>query len=482
MAASKGIDSLEVLEFWQANKKNISKTAEHFGIARSTVRAYLSKQNAGNKPLVGGQIHASEHDAMPLPESNTVHRYILTSVQNNTWIHSQFWNNLLAFSKHVDARIMVGTFTYDHNAYGRLAVKRGTRKVQHELWYDKAIEPYVVDNRVQLARGLVWCGEMSILPTAVYPISGLESYTGRASSIFPHAKITLESIASGKFEGPKFCYTTGTATQRNYISKKSGLKAEFHHSYGAALVKVDSSGSWWVRQLNATDEGTFYDLDMRVHNETITYGHHAMAINWGDVHVATLEDEMAQLAWGEGGMLDALHPRYQFMHDILDFGVRNHHDLKDAHKMFLRHVHGPNNVESEISEVASFLHQAGREWCDTVVVDSNHDNAFTLWLRDTDYKADPENALYYLESQLEYYRALERQDSNFHVLEWALRRAQCPKTVKFLREDESFIICQDPHGGIECGMHEHLGPNGARGTPLKWGVNATRAIHILPKS
>lgn len=466
--SKKKIDSIKVLEFWLKNEKNISKTAEHFDIARSTVRAHLAKQSAGNKPIVGGQIHAPEHDTMPTPEKDTVHRYILTSAQNNTRVHSQFWNNLLAFAKHLDARIMVGTFTYNHNAYSQLSVKSGTHTVQDTMWYDSAIQPYIVDRRVQLAHGLVWCGEMNILPTAVHPISGLESYTGRASSIFPHAKISLESIASGKFEGTKFCYTTGTVTQRNYISKKSGLKAEWHHSYGATLVEINSSGSWWVRQLNADDDGTFYDLDTMVHNETVTHGHNVMAINWGDVHVAALEDEMAPIAWGTGGMLDQLHPQYQFMHDILDFRARNHHESKDAHQMFARHVSGQNNVEREINDVAAFLHQAEREWCQTVIVDSNHDNAFTRWLRDTDYRTDPENALYYLESQLEYYRAIERRDSNFHLLEWALRRAQGPKKVKFLREDESFIICPDKHGGIECGMHGHLGPNGSRGNPKRF--------------
>jgi hypothetical protein len=36
--------------------------------------------------------------------------------------------------------------------------------------------------------------------------------------------------------------------------------------------------------------------------------------------------------------------------------------------------------------------------------------------------------------------------------------------MQFLAEDESFVICRDQHGGIECGMHGHNGPNGARGS------------------
>ena len=464
MALSRKIDSAEIVEFWQTNYKNITKTAKRFGIARSTVRAHLARQNVGNKPLVGGSIHAPKADAMPIP-SEGVRRYLLTSAQNNTRIHKPFWANLMALKEHIGAELLIGTFTYNHNAYGQLAVKRGTRKLQGSLWYDNLIEPYVVDKRVMLTPSLAWCGEMNILPTAIYPISGLESYTGRASSIFPHAKISLDSVPSGKYEGTKFCYTTGSVTQRNYINKKAGLKAEFHHSYGALLVEVNSSGSWFVRQINASDTGEFYDLDMRVQDEKISTGHHAMAINWGDVHVAKLETPVEEIAWGKNGMLDVLKPKYQFMHDLFDFRARNHHDTKDPHGMFARHVHGPNVVEQEINEVASFLHKASRPQVETVVVDSNHDNAFTRWLRDGDYKTDPANALYFLESQLEYYRAIERDDRNFHLLEWALRRAQCPKTVRFLREDESFIICPDTYGGIECGMHGHLGPNGARGNP-----------------
>ena len=38
--------------------------------------------------------------------------------------------------------------------------------------------------------------------------------------------------------------------------------------------------------------------------------------------------------------------------------------------------------------------------------------------------------------------------------------------IRFLREDESFVICPDAGGGIEAGMHGHLGPNGSRGSPL----------------
>jgi hypothetical protein len=83
---------------------------------------------------------------------------------------------------------------------------------------------------------------MNILPTAVNPLAGLETYTHRKSAIFPHAKVALRSIATMQGEGTKFNYTTGTVTLKNYIQKKEGIKAEHHHRYAALVVEVNHDG------------------------------------------------------------------------------------------------------------------------------------------------------------------------------------------------------------------------------------------------
>jgi hypothetical protein len=73
----------------------------------------------------------------------------------------------------------------------------------------------------------------------------------------------MKSVASVKSDPTKFNWTTGTVTLRNYIQKKAGQKAEFHHCYGALLVEVDSTGAWGVRQLLA-DELEVYDPERRL--------------------------------------------------------------------------------------------------------------------------------------------------------------------------------------------------------------------------
>lgn len=466
--------ALEVLKAYNQYGSH-RKTAKALGTNHSRIGRYLEhaeklgltvNDEPDPEPEIGGRIHPIVHSEWALPSKGKIKRYLFTTAQNNTELNKPVWENLQALAAHYDARICVATYTYDVSSYGERSVKRGKFKPRvGDLWYDPSIEPHVSDERVIVAPGLIWCGEMNTLPTAVRPLSGLESYTGRASGIFPHAKIALESVASGKREGTKLNFTTGTITQRNYIAKKAGLKAEFHHGYGALLVEVDHEGSWWCRQLNADSEGELYDLTLRANKGKVTDGHRVEAITWGDIHCDTLEEEVLRLQWTDkDSMGKVLRPRHQFMHDVLSFSSRNHHESRNPHARFMRFIEGQDDVLKELKDVSRFLSfDSALDECQTVVVDSNHDNAMTRWLREADYKTDHVNAIFFLQAQLRMYESIADRDRNFHLLEWALRKTGVGPYVKFLRPDESYIICPDANGGIECGMHGHLGVDGSRG-------------------
>lgn len=439
-------------------------------MAQTTQPVQTVLQFDDEKPQPGGRIHAIQRPEWPLPPKGKVARYIFTCAQSNTKLHEEVWASLNALADHYGASIHVSTFTYDVGAYGVKSVKRGKVKLSDgEPWYDERIMPHILDESVCVAPGLVWCGEMNILPTAVRPLSGFEAYTGRKSGIFPHPKFAMESIASGKYEGAKFNYTTGTVTQRNYIAKKAGQKADFHHGYGGLLVEVDDTGAWWCRQLNADSDGVIYDLDLRATALCVTAGHRAEGITWGDIHVGSVPKAVLDASWGDGGICDTLKPRHQFFHDVLDFRSRNHHDARNHIANFSKWIEGKDDVVEEMRAVAEFLTKTSyRTWSTSVVVDSNHDNALTRWLREGDYRSDAKNAIFFLKSTLELYTSMVEANNRFHLLEWAVRElagGSVPsKAVRFLRPDESYILCRDAHGGIECGMHGHAGPNGARGS------------------
>ena len=453
-------EAYERLQSWRAVSREL-------GIPRSTVRHYQRIMGAAPLPIAGGDAVGMVAREMPIPKKGEVKRYILTCAQNNTHLHETAWANLIALSEHYEAQLFVSRFAYNKAAWAQQAgTKPDTRTKREDLWYDPELEEFLCDERVQLAPNLMWCGESNIIPTAIRPLSGLESYTGRDSAIFPHVKIAMESVASGKHEGVKLLFTTGTVTLKNYIQRKAGLKAEFHHTYGALLVEVNSRGRWFCRQLNADKNGVIYDLDLRVKDGEVTDGHRVEAITFGDIHAAQVDEGVAALGWGHNpdSMFNVLQPRQVFLHDLIDFRARNHHDRANCHLNFRKFVKGEESVQGELEGAVDLVSDMVRQDAKVVVVQSNHDNALLRWLKETDYRQDPANAMIFLRCQLRIYEAIEREEQGFHLLEWILRQLGCERDIRFLRTDESYILCKARgQSGIECGMHGHLGANGARG-------------------
>jgi hypothetical protein len=438
-----------------------------------------TQRKAGiGKPLAGGQLKSREERAKQ-PHTGEVKRYILTSAQNNTHVHPEFWTNVLAFAKHYDAEIFVGTFSYNQNRFGKLATKRGTQKpYEFTLWFDEKIQPYIKDSTVLLAPGLMWCGEMNIQPTEQNPLSGLESHKGAASVIFPHTKIEMRSIPMPTNQPVKMLYTTGAVTQLNYIQKKAGQKAEHHHRYAFLIVEVDGKGNWWVRQVAARKNGkVLQDLDVIVANGVATTGESVQAITWGDLHATMAEPAVTEASLN---MLDALRPEYQFIHDVMEGASTNRHlQGKTApHKRFHTWLRGLHRVDEELKQTRALLERYLRPWCNTVVPDSNHDAAWLhSWLENYDYRYDPANAELFLGLQRFMYSEIRQgklpKNVNLSDRAFVTEIGLAPGAIKFLLPDESYMV-----GEVECGMHGNHGPNGRFGSPdnlSKIGVKATTA-------
>ena len=472
------------------------RTAEALGVTRSTVRRRLEKAGVKDKPLAGGTRYGTKTKKMRLPKEGEIKRYILTSAQNNTHVNDDLLDNLETLAKHYSAEIIVGTYTYNQNAYGPKSIKRGSehtrdpKTFEKELWYDPAITPYIKDYRIELAPGLVWAGEYNALPTNVRPLAGLESYTGRKSSIFPHAKLALRSIPTMQGEGVKLNYTTGTVTERNYIQKREGVIAEFHHIYGALLVEVDSKGNWWVRQLNQDEgTGTLQDLNVLVKDgEIISEDARVEAVTHGDLH-GVFVDPVVKTTSLE--MVDQLRPKFQFLHDVMEGVAVNPHARKynANHEKFHTWLRGYHKLENELVDTAKILEEYERPYAQTVIVDSNHDDAWIKkWLREYDYRKDPPNTEIFLDLQAYLYGKIRNgatdEDSrqriakpkfvrDINMLQYALKKfGKYKAKAKFLKADEPFKTCGRK---IENGMHGHLGPAGRFGTPENLSQMARKA-------
>ena len=459
----KAVSRASQMSYRQVRK--LYKQAVERGLMEPLPKGTLTRERAKNVEI-GGKIHGRKFTRFPFPKNGEVKRYIFTCAQNNTRIHEKVWENLEALASHYNADIHVARFLYVKNGLGIRNAKE-TKKIEstpNDLWWDERIVPYLLDERVEIAPGLIWCGELNILPTATNPFSGLEIYTGIQSSIIPHAKIQMQSISTSKYEDTKFNYTTGTITQRNYIQRKTGMKAEFHHCYGGLLVEVDSDGDWFVRQLNAADSnGVIYDLNLKVENGKVNTKSQPLAILHGDIHCSYLEPKIKEVVWGKKGLVDTLKPQEQHFGDIIDFCSRSHHNDKNPHQKFKVMLEGIHNISVEIVAAYEFLKETKRSFSKSVVIDSNHHHHLGKWLLDKNGLHDPPNAEFWLKMHSRIYGAMAKKKAYNYLVE-ALKVVLLPeqwndiKDIKFLNEDESYVV-----GGIQCGMHGDLGPGGTRG-------------------
>lgn len=453
----------------------IRPAARALGIPESSLRYKLGKEKQEERRASLRATSLPAAIRYPVPQEG-LRFFILTSAQDGTKIHEDFFNNLITYRAWLAAEfdttceLMVGGFTYNK----KLFEDHDTRS--DKVWFDERLDPYILHERVDIGDKLAFCGEMNTLPTATQPLSGFETYTRDKWGIFPHSKVQLRSIPTAKNALTKVIMTTGAVTMPNYIRKKAGIKATFHHVVGAVVVAVDSSGAFWTRHIQADSlkDGSFYDLDRFITQGKVIKGkHRAEALTYGDIHHEKLDPVVARQTWGYDvakrevisgqDCLDSwLAPKHRFIHDLSDFAPRNHHNIKDHHFRFVTHHTETANVKDALHGCAKFLSEISRErgldtGAQTVVVQSNHDNALLKWLKSADYKADPENAVFFLECELEMHRWL-RTGNDCPIFELVLKQAGIPNNVQFVGEDDSFITC----GDIENAMHGHLGANGAR--------------------
>lgn len=407
-----------------------------------------NRHDEDTRPIAAGNIPAPDKIRKKLHGK----RYVFTSAQNNTFVHKKFLESLKMFMQYNKAELIVSTFAYNKAGF------QNSTKNEEGLWYDPEIVQYIDNSSYKVADGIVYCGELDILPTAVNPISGLENYTRGDSAIIPHAKVAMQSMPRMPDEDPRFIYTTGAITQRNYIQRKAGQKAEFHHVFAALYVEIDEDGVWFARQLIADSDGVFHDL-CKEYSPTGIKDSKTLSIVWGDVHLEKIDPVVADACWiSKDCILRTLQPTYQFIHDLADFRARNHHNIKDPHFLATMFFNNTSNVFKDLRKCGHFLHSVSRYGTQTVVVKSNHDSALLRWLKEADVRKDPENAEFWHTANALCYRAI-RKGEIFDVFKWAVLGNNTYDNIEFLEENDSFLVAD-----IEHGMHGHNGPNGSKGT------------------
>ncbi len=380
---------------------------------------------------------------------------VITWAQNATPVHKGFLGALRGYQKHRAATIIVVPGRYKN------ATSRWTASQENEQWWDKALTPYLHNQRTKLNRNLVLLGDISTQPTATTPLSGFEGITHGESGILGHPKLQMAVIPTPHQRMPKILTTTGAVTVANYTDSKAGKKGDFHHVIGAVVVELVHGGLFHLRHINARGDGAFCDLDKAYYPDgTVLACGPYEGLVFGDAHARFADPQVVKATFGKKGLVEKLNPKTLVFHDLLDSYAVNPHHLGNPFIAVAKRKSGNDNMASEVAYTIDWLRRmTGSRHA--VVVPSNHDEMFSRWMKRNDWLEDPTNAEFYLETALHMVRYSRMTNTGTATpdpfLYW-LEKAKL-KNVRGLKRNESFTIA-----GIECSLHGDQGPNGARGS------------------
>jgi hypothetical protein len=382
-------------------------------------------------------------------------RYLVTAAQNGTPVHSAFWASLKTAAEYLQAEILVIPLRYKNPTSHWSGSQRNAE------WWAPEVRDYLWNVRHKFNRNLTLLADLKIQPTAETPLTGADAISHAASGIIGHTKVQLKCIATPSAAMAKILTTTGACTVENYTDSRAGRIGAFHHSLSALLVEVEGS-KFFLRHMHFDSKsGGCIDLDTWFGPGGLRNAPRPLALVMGDTHVDSICPKVKQITFGKGGMLDALKPKHLIWHDLLDSYSCNPHHYGNPFNVIAKRSKNADNVRDEMNRAIEFIREHTPKNVTSVIVGSNHNDFLRRWIVNGDWKNDPVNAEFYLETALAMVRDTKLTEKGTEYpdpfMYWA-ERAKLPNTL-LLNDDDSFEL-----GGVELGMHGNLGPNGARGS------------------
>lgn len=382
-------------------------------------------------------------------------RFIVTAAQNGTPVHSAFWRSLVTAAEYYDAEILVIPLRYKNPTSQWSGSQRNVE------WWAPEVQPFLWNQRHKFNRNLTLLADLKIQPTAESPLTGADAISHAASGIIGHTKIQLKCIPTPSAKMAKILTTTGACTVENYTDSRAGRIGAFHHSLSALIVETEGS-KFFLRHIHFDSKtGGCIDLDTWFGPGGMKNAPRPLALVMGDTHVDSLDPKVVEATFGEGGMIDALKPKHLVWHDLLDSYSCNPHHKGNPFNVIAKRTANADDVRAEVNRAIDFIFKHTPEDTKSVIVGSNHNDFLRRWIINGDWKNDPVNAEFYLETALAMVRDTKMTEKGTDYpdpfLYWA-KEADLPNTI-LLNDDESFEL-----GGVELGMHGNLGPNGARGS------------------
>jgi hypothetical protein len=385
--------------------------------------------------------------------------FLITAAQNATPLHKEFWDILRTIAEHRKAQLLVVPLRYKNPTSTWLGSQKNA-----DFW--DIPEQYRQNVRKVINPNLTLLADVKTQPTAKDPLTGFDAMSMASSGIIGHTKLQMRCIPTPSNRMAKILTTTGACTVQNYSDTKAGKIGEFHHSLSALIVELDGP-RFHLRQLHyhaaskSVTDGvrglTYKHQGQRELGPTVSIGKapRPLGLISGDTHV-DFQDPTVNQATEQ--LLDELDPEYDVEHDLLDAYSCNPHHLGNPFNAIAKRLVGADNVKAEVDRAIEFVRRRAKSR-KVLIVGSNHDNMLLRWIMRADWKSEPHNALFYLDTARAIAADCRITERGTEFPDPFVYWIQQAKIKNVLFAGESFTV-----GGVELAMHGDKGPNGARGS------------------
>lgn len=301
----------------------------------------------------------------------------------------------------------------------------------------------------------------------INPATGMARFGQRSGSfVYASPKQSLEYVAnSASKKIPRAIMTTGAITKPQYqteayMSERTAYIAHHDHVIGAIIVEIKDDKIFFFRQVQMEPKtGAFIDLDTKYFADGRTKKVTAALVQFGDYHVGDT-DPLAKKVGKE--LCDLVQPEFVTVEDFLNGHSINHHEEGRPLTLAMKVEKAFHVLDAELKANADELKEI-MSW-------GNHKQLIVKYGNHEDFLFRYLDNMSFVKDKVNYKRAINLSDAVLNQgwanpFEYAMRVAfeiGDSNGIRFLQDaDESFVV-----GGIENGVHGHLGANGSRSPGL----------------
>jgi hypothetical protein len=304
----------------------------------------------------------------------------------------------------------------------------------------------------------VFLSTIKLTAKQINPLTGLKRLTDRGSCILASPKQMLEHVANSNKKGiPRALMTTGAITKSDYrtdmyMSERTAYLAEDDHMLGAVIVEVKDSKKFFARRIQIDPKtGSFRDINKKYNADGTVETVRAKLVQQPDWHVLSTDPKFRKAA---KEVVSIVKPEFMTLEDFFDGITINPHESHNILSRAAKALKGELSLANELKACAAEIDELTTWAADKLVFKyGNHEDFLRRWLASAEYAQDPVNhyegvclAKATLEGKMPFEHAMRER--------YAVKRQE---KIRFLTVNDSFKV-----GGIENGVHGHLGSGGKR--------------------